>query len=1126
MANKKSKNKSGGVRNPGAGVVDPKRKRKSKQHQRLFVNADDYRLRLQEILYTPEHIFTKIFRKNGPPLGDQFDFLPSNAFLNVPGSRKSSRDESQHANKRRKVSMHDILNNQDHCENISPKGRGIGKGLMTTKDAPIKKHGRGKDLTIHMGAPGKTHGIGKGLMTVWRGTNPDASHFPLFAYCSESTIQNKKRVQPRESISRKLAKNEQAKRKTSLKSRKVQCHKVQMRKKPNKEKCELALEDVKYIENTEIAILVDDEELELRELQAGPNPLTCSAHFLTNGSHGCSLCKDFLAKYPPNSVTMRLPLPMQPWASSPDLVNKLFKVFHFLCTYAATISIFSFTFDEFAQAFHDKDSLLLGQVHLALLKLLLSDVDKELSRGHVTHASKNSKFLSLLHSLEHHSLVLEFWQKSLNLLTWTEILRQMLVAAGFGSKLGKSRETGCKEDNLMDKYGLSPGTLKGELFSILLTQGKSGLQVSELATSSSIVELNLTDKVQKLENLIISALSGDITLFEKISSRGYRLRMHATEKECEDYPCDSEDFGSGDDLSEVTGGNDANDFEYESRDSSTSIIDVGNSDTNILILCDEIDESHPGEVWLSGLMESEYSDLSIDEKLNALAALIDLLHGGSSIRMEVDNLEDSWAFGSLVRVISSKGKLLRMLSENGDDSKLSQKEDILTSREELAVNIHHYGSGAKIKRSRSVAKHCNSFGLLGSCGGQMSTGSDVNTPEPIDSLVFMSKIGVEEKYANMKKITKQMEAEELLHPMQSIFLGSDRRYNRYWLFLGPCDEFDPGHRRIYFESSEDGHWEMIDTKEALSNLLSVLDRRGAREARLVASLEKREAILSQAMSNIPDDGENLQLVESAQSELNISRDDSSSPVSDVDNRLSLSEMQNVSPSSTCAAVVEAWKKEERQAESHSQAFDAGIWKSFYSELNTVKNGEKAYLDSLRRCDQCQDLYWKDEKHCRICHTTFELGFDLEERYAVHFAVCRANVNINKSRRQRVLASQFQALKAAMYAIESAIPEDAFLGPWRRSHNLWVNRLRRASSLKEFLQVLADFVTAVNEDWFYEDNVSGSHGTSDDVVSNFSTMPHTYSAVALWLAKLDILVASHVESNHSQNTSEMVGRSQE
>lgn len=72
----------------------------------------------------------------------------------------------------------------------------------------------------------------------------------------------------------------------------MELQKTQKWKKPHKEKCDLALEDVKCLENTEhFAILVDDEELELRELQAGPNPLSCSAHFPTNGSNGCSLCK-------------------------------------------------------------------------------------------------------------------------------------------------------------------------------------------------------------------------------------------------------------------------------------------------------------------------------------------------------------------------------------------------------------------------------------------------------------------------------------------------------------------------------------------------------------------------------------------------------------------------------------------------------------------------------------------------------------------------------------------------------------------------------------------------------------------------------------------------------------------
>lgn len=66
--------------------------------------------------------------------------------------------------------------------------------------------------------------------------------------------------------------------------------------------------------------------------------------------------------------------------------------------------------------------------------------------------------------------------------------------------------------------------------------------------------------------------------------------------------------------------------------------------------------------------------------------------------------------------------------------------------------------------------------------------------------------------------SKVREACNNVHPMQSIFLGSDRRYNNYWLFLGPCTVHEPGHRRVYFESSEDGHWEVIDTAQVYNVL--------------------------------------------------------------------------------------------------------------------------------------------------------------------------------------------------------------------------------------------------------------------------------------------------------------------
>lgn len=50
----------------------------------------------------------------------------------------------------------------------------------------------------------------------------------------------------------------------------------------------------------------------------------------------------------------------------------------------------------------------------------------------------------------------------------------------------------------------------------------------------------------------------------------------------------------------------------------------------------DIDESIPGEPWVQGLMEGEYSDLSVEERLNALVALIGVAIEGSSLRVVLE----------------------------------------------------------------------------------------------------------------------------------------------------------------------------------------------------------------------------------------------------------------------------------------------------------------------------------------------------------------------------------------------------------------------------------------------------------------------------------------------------------
>lgn len=91
-------------------------------------------------------------------------------------------------------------------------------------------------------------------------------------------------------------------------------------------------------------------------------------------------------------------------------------------------------------------------------------------------------------------------------------------------------------------------------------------------------------------------------------------------------------------------------------------------------------------------------------------------------------------------------------------------------------------------------------------------------PCPVDSSLLVSKFNIQ------KASNEKGKGSGCSHPIQSVFLGSDRRYNRYWLFLGPCNADDPGHRRVYFESSEDGHWEVIDTEEV--NFIGLLVKCG------------------------------------------------------------------------------------------------------------------------------------------------------------------------------------------------------------------------------------------------------------------------------------------------------------
>ena len=157
--------------------------------------------------------------------------------------------------------------------------------------------------------------------------------------------------------------------------------------------------------------------------------------------------------------------------------------------------------------------------------------------------------------------------------------------------------------------------------------------------SFQIVDLNISSTLE-LEQLICLTLSSDITLFEKIAPSAYRLRIDPQIKGKEDAKSDSEESGSVDDDEDASSSDDESSgsqkmklLEHDNRIAPRKKQQNAIGSPN---KCCEIDESYPGERWLLGLMEGEYSDLSIDEKLDCLVALIDIVCGAGSVpRLEV-----------------------------------------------------------------------------------------------------------------------------------------------------------------------------------------------------------------------------------------------------------------------------------------------------------------------------------------------------------------------------------------------------------------------------------------------------------------------------------------------------------
>ncbi|CAJ2642212.1 unnamed protein product [Trifolium pratense] len=990
--------------------------------------------------------------------------------------------------------------------------------------------------------------------------------------------------------------------------------------------------------------LIEDEHLELMELAASKKGLSSILALDYETMQNLESYGDGQTFFPPKSVQLKRAFSIQPWSDSDENVGNLLMLWRFLITFADVLGIWPFTLDELIQAFHDYDPRMLGEVHIALLRSIIKDIE-DVARTPSTGLGANQN--SVMNSGGGHPQVVEGayvwgfdirnWQRHLNPLTWPEILRQFALSAGFGPQLKKQNieqvhpsnnegndgkdiisnlRSGAAVENavaIMQEKGLSnprrnrhrltAGTVKYAAFHVLSLEGSRGLNILEVADKiqkSGLRDLTIS---KNPEASIASALSRDSELFEKTAPSTYCVRP-AYRKD----PADSEAiysaareririFKSG-----FVGAEEANDCErdddcesdmakdpeiddlgaqpntkkevsnYEEFNANTvvrsrkdngevlqtpeschekvdeglrSTVDEGfdehkdvcisskitvcsNDVANPILKGVDVDEKTPGEPWVQGLMEGEYSDLSVEERLHALVALISVAIEGNSIRVVLE--ERLEAANALKKQMGAEAHLDKRRIKEDYFVKM-QSSSYLKNKNEPAVTFPSVGGKQCPLHTVDVQ---NDKALLTPCDRREQINAQQENENPLQSSLLevnmqrqdcstgpdnysiqQSIYASERSRSNLKSYIDHLA--EQTYMIRSLPLGLDRRRNRYWQFTTSASQNDPGCGRIFVEL-RDGCWKLIDSEEGFDALLVSLDVRGIRESHLNMMLQKIEISFKESVRRNVQNGDTVKKLD--REAVKIAKDQDCSANIYYPTSACMDDL-DTSVAST-SFMVQLGRTEVENKDAYMRYWDFEKWMRKEclncSVSRAMKFGKKRCNQILLMCDLCHHVYFFRGSPCPSCHRTFSTSQGNSGSYE-SFAHSEGKMNIDTHLSHDSSSSpmRMRLLKILLSVVEVTLPQEALQPFWtERYRKSWSSKLEASSSTEDILQMLTALEGAIKREYLASDyettsellgSVCSSGCIPNDTIGGgrihvLPWVPYTTAAVALRLMELD------------------------
>ncbi|KAA8524323.1 hypothetical protein F0562_010746 [Nyssa sinensis] len=987
--------------------------------------------------------------------------------------------------------------------------------------------------------------------------------------------------------------------------------------------------------------LIEDERLELMELAASNKGMPSILALDSETLQSLELFRDMLTEFPPKSVHLKRPFAIEPWTDSEQNIGNLLMVWRFLITFADVLGLWPFTLDEFVQAFHDYDPRLLGEIHVALLRSIIKDIE-DVARTPSTGLGTNQN--SAANPGGGHPQIVEgayawgfdirSWQYHLNPLTWPEILRQFALSAGFGPKLKKRsiEQTYLRDENegndgediisnlrngaaaenavaIMQERGfsnprrsrhrLTPGTVKFAAFHVLSLEGSKGLMILEVADRIQKSGLRDLTTSKTPEASIAAALSRDSKLFERTAPSTYCVRapyrkdpadaqaiLSAAREKIQIFKNGYFDGEDADDVerddverddverdedseSDVAEDPEVDDLASDSKSNKVALLsgeanrfqaktcpdnvkEISHDEvrsTAVSVdqsidgagICNEatnpdqedtvIDESNSGEPWVQGLMEGEYSDLSVEERLNALVALIGVANEGNSIRIVLEERLEAantlkkqmWAEAQLDKRRMKEECVMKLQYSSfiGNKAEPNLSVPTVEDRQSPLISVDDKNDLASMNPVVQQ-EHLRNLQNDPNYPNNMPSGRTLAMQES-DNLPLQQPGYAAEKSRSQLKAYIGHKAEEM-YVYRSLPLGQDRRRNRYWQFITSASRNDPGCGRIFVEL-RDGCWRLIDSEEGFDALLASLDVRGVRESHLHSMLQsievsfketvRRNLLHSNTCGKIED------IVKAEVTEMAPNRNCNAS-IDSPSSTICVSNPDIPEPSSSFAIEFGRNEAEKSDALRRYEDFEKWMWEECFNSsiLCAVKYGKKRCEQLLDICDYCCELYFFEDNHCPSCHRTFRTSFSCLN-FSEHVVQCEEKLKGDTDRALLGLDSspplRIRLLKAQLALIEVSVPAEALKPSWSEDYRKsWGMKLHTSLSPEDLLQVLTLLECITKRDFLSPNfettnellgscnpiEFAANNLRCPEMVSVLPWVPQTTSAVALRLMELD------------------------